>query len=101
MIRSIHIFALSILLALTCVQMRAQVATGIPPYSSIGGGPDTINLADLNSNLTIPILNKPGRGMNFNYDLGYDSTVWSPISSSGASVWTPDASWGGGPLALR
>ncbi len=57
----------------------AQVTTGIPPFGSFGGGPDVINLANLNSHLSIPVLNKPGRGMNFTYDLSY-GPVWHDSS---------------------
>src|SRR5260370_1802617 len=71
----------------------AQVATGIPPFGSFGGGPDVINLANLNSHITIPVVHKPGRGLNFTYDLGYDSTLWSPVSSTAASVCTPPPIW--------
>lgn len=42
----------------------AQVATGLPPFGSFGGGPfDTVNLADLDVHLQIPIVNKPGSGL--------------------------------------
>ncbi len=94
MIRAHRFFYFLIALALTAGTASAQVATGIPPFGSFGGDPDVINLANLNSHITIPVVHKPGRGLNFTYDLGYDSTVWSPVSASGASVWTPDASWG-------
>ncbi len=94
MISTHRFFYFLIALALTAGTASAQVATGIPPFGSFSGGPDVINLADLNSHITIPVVHKPGRGLNFTYDLGYESTVWSPVSSSGASVWTPDPSWG-------
>src|SRR5712664_414013 len=72
----------------------AQVTTGIPPFGSFGGGPDVINLANLNSHLSIPVLNKPGRGMNFTYDLSYDSSIWYPVTSGGTTTWTPVWNWG-------
>src|ERR1041384_1854178 len=50
--------------------------TGTPPFGSFGGRPDVINLANLNAHLSIPILHKAGRGLNFVYDLTYDSSVW-------------------------
>jgi RHS repeat-associated protein len=68
----------------------AQVATGFPPYGSFGGGPfDTVNNANLNVHFAIPIVSKAGRGMPFSYILSYDSSVWSPVNSSGAQIWTP------------
>jgi hypothetical protein len=36
------------ILALTGMPSPAQVPTGAPPFGSFGGGPDTINLANLN-----------------------------------------------------
>jgi RHS repeat-associated protein len=72
----------------------AQVATGTPPFSSVSGGPDAIDLANLNSHITIPVLHKPGRGMDFTYDLTFDSSVWFPSLVSGVNTWTPDANWG-------
>src|SRR5260370_15417400 len=67
----------------------AQVPTGTPPFGSYGGGPDIINLANLNSHLTIAVLHKAGRGTNFTYDLGYDSSVWFPT----AGAWHPVSNW--------
>ncbi len=72
----------------------AQVATGAPPFGSFGGGPDVINLANLNSHITIPVLHKPGRGMNFSYDLSYDSSAWYPITSGSTTSWQPVFNWG-------
>src|SRR5947207_8254518 len=94
MISPHRFFCFLISLALTAGIASAQVATGVPPFGSFSGGPDVINLADLNSHISVPVVHKAGRRLNFTYDLSYDSTVWSPLSSSGASVWTPDPSWG-------
>ncbi len=70
-------------------------ATGIPPFSSSTGGPDVIDLANLNSHLDIPVLNKPGRGTNFTYDLGYDSSVWYPVTIGSTKTWQPvSGTWG-------
>jgi len=41
-----------------------QVATGTPPFSSLGGGPfDVVNLGNLNVHFSIPVLHKAGRGI--------------------------------------
>ncbi len=72
----------------------AQVQRGIPPFGSFGGGPDIINLANLNVRLAIPVLHKPGRGQNFNYDILHDSSVWYPVTSGSTTTWQPDAQWG-------
>jgi RHS repeat-associated protein len=78
--------------------VRAQVTTGTPSFGSFGGGPDVINLANLNSHITVPVLHKPGRGMNFNYDLVYDSSVWNPVTSGSTVTWNPvfNFGWKGG-----
>jgi RHS repeat-associated protein len=73
----------------------AQVTRGVPDFGSFSGSPtDTINLANLNSHVTIPILHKPGRGLNADFDLTLDSSVWTPLVSSGNSVWSPASDWG-------
>jgi RHS repeat-associated protein len=94
MIRSIRLVSLLLLLTFTLVPIHAQVTTGIPPFGSFGGGPDVINLGNLNAHLDIPVLNKPGRGTNFTYDLTYDSSVWYPVTSGSTTSWQPVGSWG-------
>jgi RHS repeat-associated protein len=94
MIRLFRAHTLLILLALTSAQVRAQITTGTPTFGSFGGGPDVINLANLNSHLTIPILNKPGRGQDFQYNLTYDSSVWFPSTLSGSKTWQPVFNFG-------
>jgi len=71
----------------------AQVQTGTPPFGSFGGGPDVVNLGSLNGHLTIHAMNKPGRGTNFTYDLSYDSSVWYPVTSGGATTWHWLSGW--------
>jgi hypothetical protein len=67
----------------------AQVTTGTPPFGSFGGGSDVIDLANLNTHITIPVLSKAGRGMPFNYVIEYDSSIWQPVTSSGSTIWQP------------
>jgi RHS repeat-associated protein len=82
------------LLLLFSLPASAQVPTGTPPFGSFGGGPDVINLANLNSHWTYPVLHKPGRGTNFNYDLTYDSSIWTPVTVGASKTWTNNANWG-------
>jgi hypothetical protein len=73
----------------------AQVQTGTPPFGSYGGGPDIINLGNLNAHLDAPVFARAGRGgFNFTYDLSYDSSVWYPVGASGNQTWQPVANWG-------
>jgi RHS repeat-associated protein len=62
-------------------------ATGTPAHGSLEGGPDIINLANLNAHFTIPVRHKAGRGLPLTADLGFDTSVWQPISASGAHAW--------------
>jgi hypothetical protein len=73
----------------------SQVATGTPPFNSFGGGPfDIINLGNLNVHFSIPVLHRAGRGLPFAYDLTYDSSIWTAVTSNGVTQWQPDANWG-------
>ena len=84
-----------VLIILTSRVLTAQVATGTPPFSSLGGGPfDTVNVGNLNVHFAIPVVHKAGRGMNFTYDLSYDSSIWTPVTSSGVTQWQPQSNWG-------
>jgi RHS repeat-associated protein len=83
-----------LLVFMCCPRCRAQVATGRPQFGTFGGGPDVVNLANLNSNLTIPVRNKAGRGTNFTYDLVYDSSIWQPSAVGGTVHWQPQGQWG-------
>jgi len=80
----------------------AQVPTGTPPYSTINGGPDQVNLSNLNVHLTIPVLHKKGRGLGFNFDLAYDSSFWYPVPYNGTTYWDPvsTAGWGGSAIDI-
>ncbi len=74
--------------------LNAQVAGGVYAMGSFESGPDTVNSGDLNAHWTVPVRHKQGRGLSFDYDLDYDSSIWSPVNSYGAKVWTPKPSWG-------
>jgi len=94
MTRTQRFLFFSLLFVFCAIPASAQVPIGTPRFGSFGGGPDVINLANLNSHITVPVLHKPGRGTNFTYDLSYDSSVWYPVGSSGSQLWTPVANWG-------
>ncbi len=86
------------MMALTFASMiyAQQPATGLPPLGSFGGGPfDTINLANLDVHFEIPVFSRPGRGISFHYNLGYDSLVWQPVTANGTTSWQPvNGNWG-------
>ena len=88
-------FFVLISLALTyCLPCPAQVATGTPPFGSFSGGPDVINLGNLDAHMTIPVLGKAGRGNSFVYNVTYDSSVYAPVSVSSVLTWQPVSTWG-------
>ncbi len=95
--RSLHVLALlGVAFAFAPCLSRAQTPTGTPPFGSFGGGPDIINLANLNAHFTIPILQKSGRGLNFDPSILYDTSIWRTLTSGSTTTWTPvDAvNWG-------
>jgi hypothetical protein len=95
MTRTHRILLPMVVLAFSVSVASAQVQTGTPPFGSFGGGPDVINLGNLNVHLTIPVIHKPGRGTSFTYDLSYDSSVWYPVGVSGSQSWQPvNSTWG-------
>lgn len=94
--RPIHLaFFLALLLG-SFVPLTAQIAgTGSYPFSSLDSrGFDSINLGNLNTQFSIPVVNRPGRGMAFNYAIQYEGLVWRPVVSGATTTWTPDPSWG-------
>ena len=89
--------ALAPLLSLLFIVATAtgQVTTGVPPFSSVGGGTfDTIDLQNLNVHFAIPFIHKAGRGMPFTYDFSYDSSVWYSASVNGVVTWQPVSNFG-------
>jgi len=76
--------------------IEAQVATGSYPYGTYDNpGPETINVGSLNVHFAIPILAKTGRGgMNLNYSLVNDSSIWTPVGVVGSQTWQPALHWG-------
>ncbi len=87
--KSLRILIAFVVLSSAC--SSAQVATGTPPFASTsGGGVDSIDNANLNVHLAIPVFSRPGRSLPFSYTLSYDSSVWFP----GGSTWLPVSNWG-------
>jgi len=101
MIRRIRIFSLVLLTTLVGHTLSAQVQTGAPPFGSFAGGPDVINLGNLNARWTIPVLHKPGRGLNFDFYLTYDSSIWTPVTSGSTTSWQLiGGGWNGSALKI-
>src|SRR5713226_3538919 len=92
--RGISLLLFSALVLFAVPSASAQVQTGTPRFGSFSGGPEVINLGNLNSHLCIPVLPKSGRGINFAYDLCYDSSIYSPLTSGSTTTWNPAVNWG-------
>jgi len=75
---------------------NCQVATGSYPFGSFDNkGFDSINLGNLNAHFSIPITTKKGRGgLDFINTLEYDSSIWTPVGTSGSQYWIPATLWG-------
>ncbi len=86
---------LTLIGACQCSMAQTQLATGAQPFGSFTPTSfETFDNGNLNMHFEIPIVARSGRGMPFSYSLAYDSSIWSPTSSSGTGTWTPQATWG-------
>jgi RHS repeat-associated protein len=94
MIRVHCSFFFMIVLALTTSVTSAQVQTGAPPFGSFSGGPEVINNANINAHWTFPFIHKAGRGIDFTYNLSYDTSVWYPVTSGSTKTWQGVGNWG-------
>ena len=88
------LFALLSLMLMNCSRSSGQVATGTPPFGSFNGGPDIVNIENLNVHIPIPVFNKAGRNLPFAYNYGYDSSVWYPGTTSDGQAWTAASLFG-------
>ncbi len=89
--KSTNLMAFLQVVGLAVIHAAAQVTTGTPPYQSFGGGPEVINLGNLNVHYSSPVFGRPGRGIPFSYALAYDSSVWKIAGSA----WIPaSTTWG-------
>ncbi len=71
-----------------------MLGTGHYPFATLEPTFDSINIGNLNTQFSIPIVNRQGRGLPFSYSLQYEGLVWTPTVSASGTSWTPDPSWG-------
>ena len=91
-------FVLAVVMFITTIACFGQaVATGTPAFGSFAGGPDVINLGNLNVHYDIPVYSKPGRGIPFSYALKFDNSVWRRVGVSGSGYWQHEGNWTGLP----
>jgi hypothetical protein len=75
--------------------LSAQPSAGFPPFASFSGGSgESVDNANLNIHLSLPVFSRAGRALPFGFTLSFDSSIWSPTSATGASAWTPAGSFG-------
>lgn len=83
------------LLSVSSLAIAQNLGTGLYGFGSFDSkGFDSINLGNLNTHFEIPLVNKPGRGLAFNYAFAYDGLVWSSSTSMGSGYWQPDSNFG-------
>lgn len=82
-------------LQLAVTILSGQVATGSYPYGTYDNrGFDTINVGNLNVHFAVPVLTKAGRGIPLEYNLAYDSSIWTPTTVGGVTSWVPVTGFG-------
>ena len=87
-------YVLAFFLLLLAFPSAAQVTTGTPPFGSFSGGPDVIDLGNVNSQIRVTVIHRAGRGLPLNFDLTYNTSVWYPAGSSSVKNWQPVSNWG-------
>ena len=94
MIRLLRFIYVVLLLSSVVSRCLAQVQTGTPPFGTFGGGPDVIDLGNLNVHVPVPMVHRAGRGTDFTYDLSYDNSIWYPVTSGSTKSWVNVPNWG-------
>ncbi|QNI35461.1 RHS repeat-associated core domain-containing protein [Edaphobacter albus] len=92
-----HAFAIVVLLIIFSLSAKAQSnpGTGLYTWGSFDSrGFDTINIGNLNIHFEIPLVRKPGRGLNFDYRMVYDGLHWAPALVSTSQSWVPGDGFG-------
>jgi hypothetical protein len=88
-----HCLVLSWLVALVLLIIPTAAFTqsltfGIPPFSSVDGGVDSINLSNLGFVYNFPIFSRAGRGTPFSVNSTFQNQNWSwGIDINGHKVW--------------
>jgi RHS repeat-associated protein len=81
---------------ISCAVSAQTVGTGAYPFASFDTpGFDSVNLGNLNTRFSIPIVQKAGRGsLPFSYALQYEGLVWTPVVGTSTTTWVPNPNWG-------
>ena len=88
-----------VLVVLSLGAVAALAQTGLPPFGSFqSAGFDTVNLQNLNSNISIPVVSVPGRGTDFSFSIVYDSLLWTKVTVGTTTSWQPVTDPSGNPV---
>jgi hypothetical protein len=86
---------IAIVIFTACASRAQDPGTGAYAFASIDNrGFDAVNLGNLNTRFTIPIISRTGRGLPFVYTIQNEGLIWQPVTNGSTTVWTPDPSWG-------
>src|SRR5712692_6365356 len=89
-----YAFLLPAFVLLAVPALAQGPATGFPPYGSFEAGRfDAVNLQNLNVNFSFPIVHTPGRGLDFNFAVVYDTLIWTKVNNA----WVPVTDANGNP----
>jgi RHS repeat-associated protein len=81
------------LLAAIPQALAQSIATnGTPALGTFSGGPDVINLANLNIHYDVPVFARTGIGLPFSYALSVDNGVWYTYYDGNQAHWGADFS---------
>ena len=91
-----------VVLLISALSAAQDPATGLPPLGAFSGGPDIVDLANLNVHLSIPVFSRAGKGLPFNYNLlmmaSYGRRLIQALQARGHRSVT---AWGGGQQPKR
>jgi hypothetical protein len=87
----VGVFSLLLVMVLRGVCQTSD--TGFPPFGTFQNGTvDSVNLQNLNVAFGIPVVSHPGRGLDFQFALAYNSRVFHKTSGS-SPAWSFSDGW--------
>ena len=89
-----HIVSIFVLLAFAAC---SSAQTGFPPFASVqNSNQGARNNQNLNAVFSVPIVSSPGRGLNLDFSIVYNSLNWAPGGGAWNPAYTtnPNAKWG-------
>jgi hypothetical protein len=70
--------------------LAQNLQTGFPPFGSfVPGAFDSLNIQNLNTHFSVPMVTSPGREISLRLSVVYDSLLWAPVTVGSTTSWTP------------